>query len=97
MKFIEYMANGAGQQYWVNYLQGSPVSNNIVYTGEIDGELQQQSIDNVNNYVLNAAGNRKLSSSEITTAIQVAMQNVAAGADPAAELAEVQKIADSLD
>lgn len=97
MKFIEYMSNGDGQQYWVNYLQGSPVSNNISYTGDIDGELQQQSIDNVNNYVLNAAGNRKLSNSEITTAIQVAMQNVAAGADPAAELAEVQKTADSLD
>ena len=97
MKFIEYLANGAGQQYWVNYLQGSPVSNNISYTGEIDGELQQQSIDNVNNYVLNAAGNRKLSSSEITTALGVAMQNVAAGADPLTELEEVQSIADSLE
>lgn len=39
MKFIEYMANGEGQQYWVNYLQGAPVSNEISYTGEVDGEL----------------------------------------------------------
>lgn len=95
MKFIEYLSNGAGQQYWVNYLQGSPVSNEISYTGEVDGELQQQSIDNVNNYVGNAAGNRKLSNSEIEKAIQVAMQNVAAGADPAKELETVQSVADA--
>lgn len=95
MKFIQYLANGAGQQYWVNYLQGSPVSNEIQYTGEVDGELQQQSIDNVNKYVADAAGNRKLSNSEVEKAIQVAMQNVAAGADPADELADVQKIADA--
>ena len=58
MKFIEYLSNGEGQQYWVNYLQGSPVSNEITYKGAVDGELQQQSIDEVNAYVQNAAGNR---------------------------------------
>lgn len=61
----------------------------------VDGELQQQSIDEVNSYVSNAVGNRKMSNSEIETAIQVAMQNVAAGADPATELAAVQGIADA--
>lgn len=95
MKFIEYLSNGEGQQYWVNYLQGSPVSNEISYTGEVDGELQQQSIDNVNEYVSNAAGNRKLSNSELEKAIQVAMQNVAAGADPLEELKTVQSVADA--
>lgn len=95
MKFIEYLANGEGQQYWVNYLQGSPVSNEISYTGEVDGELQQQSIDNVNKYVSNAAGNRKISNSEIEKAIQVAMQNVAAGAEPLKELESVQSVADA--
>lgn len=95
MKFIEYLANGEGQQYWVNYLQGSPVSNEISYTGEVDGELQQQSIDNVNKYVSNAAGNRKLSNSELEKAIQVAMQNVAAGAEPVKELETVQSVADA--
>lgn len=95
MKFIEYLANGDGQQYWVNYLQGSPVSNNIAYTGAVDGELQQQSIDEINAYVQNAAGDRKLSNSEVEKAIQVAMQNVAAGADPAEELKTVQSIADA--
>lgn len=98
MKFIEYLSNGDGQQYWVNYLQGAPVSNNIVYTGEVDGELQQQSIDEVNEYVKDAAENgrdRKLSNSEVEKAIQVAMQNVAAGGDPAEELATVQEIADA--
>lgn len=95
MKFIQFLADGDGQQYWVNYLQGAPVSNDISYTGTVDGELQQQSIDDVNKYVSNAAGSRKLSNSEIETALQVAMQNVAAGADPLKELQNVQKTADA--
>ena len=95
MKFIEYLSDGWGQQYWVNYLQGSPVSNEIKYKGTIDGELQQQSIDNVNKYVADAAGSRKLSNSEVEKAIHVAMQNVAAGADPKKELETVQQIYDS--
>lgn len=65
------------------------------YTGTVDGELQQQSIDEVNSYVSNAVGNRKLSNSEVETAIQVAMQNVAAGADPADELKTVQDVQDA--
>lgn len=95
MKFVEYMANGEGQQYWVNKLQGAPVSKEISYTGTVDGELQQQSIDEVNSYVSNAVGNRKLSNSEVETAIQIAMQNVAAGADPATELQGVQDVQDA--
>lgn len=95
MKFVEFMANGDGQQYWVNQLQGAPVSKEISYTGTVDGELQQQSIDEVNSYVSNAVGNRKLSNSEVETAIQVAMQNVAAGADPAEELQTVQDVQDA--
>lgn len=95
MKFVEYMSNGEGQQYWVNQLQGAPVSNEITYTGTIDGELQQQSIDEVNYYVSNAVGNRQLTNSELVTAIQVAMQNVAAGDDPAEELKAVQAVADA--
>lgn len=96
MKFIEFLANGDGQQYWVNQLQGAPVSSQISYTGTVDGELQQQSIDEVNSYVSNAVGNRKLGSSELETALGIAMQNVAAGADPLTELQTVQATADSL-
>lgn len=95
MKFIEYMANGKGQQYWVNKLQGAPVSNEISYTGDVDGKLQQQSIDEVNSYVNNAVGNRKLGNSQLETALLVAMQNVAAGSDPVKELKTVQGIADA--
>lgn len=65
------------------------------YTGTVDGELQQLSIDEVNSYVSNAVGNRKLSNSEVETVIQVAMQNVAAGADPADELKTVQDVQDA--
>lgn len=95
MKFIEFLANGEGQQYWVNQLQGAPVSNQISYTGTVDGELQQQSIDEVNSYVSNAVGNRKLSNSELETALAIAMQNVATGADPLTELEAVQAVADA--
>lgn len=95
MKFVEFLSNGEGQQYWVNQLQGAPVSNEITYTGDVDGELQQQSIDEVNYYVSNAVGNRKLTNSEVETAIQIAMQNVAAGADPAEELQTVQDVQDA--
>ena len=95
MKFIQFLADGEGQQQWVNYLQGAPVSNNVAYTGTVDGELMQESIDTVNEYVQNAAGDRKLSNSEVEKAIQVAMQNVAAGGDPLTELEGVQKIADA--
>lgn len=95
MKFIQFLADGEGQQQWVNYLQGAPVSSNVTYTGTVDGELQQESIDTVNEYVQNAAGDRKLSNSEVEKAIQVAMQNVAAGGDPLTELEGVQKIADA--
>ena len=71
------------------------MSREIQYTGTVDGEGQQQSIDEVSYYVSNAVGNRKLVNSEIETAIQVAMQNVAAGADPAQELKGVQNVADA--
>ena len=65
------------------------------YTGTVDGELQQLSSDEVNSYVSNAVGNRKLSNSEVETAILVAMQNGAAGADPADELKTVQDVQDA--
>lgn len=65
------------------------------YTGTVDGEPQQLLIDEVNSYVSNAVVNRKLSNSEVETAIQVAIQNVAAGADPADELKAVQDVQDA--
>lgn len=81
---------------WVNSDLFVPISNQITYQGEVDGKLQQQSIDEVNSYVSNAVGNRKLQNSELETAIVVAMQNVAAGSDPLTELQTVQDVAESL-
>lgn len=90
MKLVEFMAHGDGQQKWINTLQGFTVAKDIRYTGTIDGELQQQSMDEINDYISHAVGNRKISDSEIETAIQIAMQNVAAGANPVEELRNVQ-------
>jgi len=96
MKFVAFMSEGTGQQMWVDTLQGSPVSNKISYQGAVDGELQQQSIDAINAWNASAVGARKLNYSELEKAIVVAMQNVAAGADAAAELQTVQKVSDSI-
>lgn len=97
MKFVEFMSQGTGQQIFVNSCQGAPVSNQITYEGEVDGELQQQSIDEVNKYVSEAVGSRKLKYSELENAIYIAMQNVAAGGDPATELQNVQAVSDEIE
>ncbi len=97
MKFVEFMSQGTGQQIFVNSCQGAPVSNQITYEGEVDGELQQQSIDEVNKYVSEAVGSRKLKYSELENAIYIAMQNVAAGGDPETELQNVQSVSDEIE
>lgn len=97
MKFVQFMSEGTGQQMWVNKLQGSPVSNKITYQGNVDGELQQQSIDAINSWNANAVGARKLHFSELEKAIVVAMQNVAAGADAATELKTVQEVSNAIE
>jgi len=96
-KFIEFMSMGEGQQIWINLLQGSPVANTISYNGKVDGELQQQSIDELNSYNSNAIGSRKLKYPELEKAIVVAMQNIAAGADAKSELAIVEKVSKSIE
>lgn len=97
MKFVEFMSQGSGQQVFVDGLQGSPVSNQITYEGAVDGTLQQQSIDEVNQYVSDAVGARKLKYSELENAIYIAMQNVAAGGDPETELQNVQAVSDGIE
>ncbi len=96
MTFVEYMANGGGQQYLVNQLQGAAASEKISFTGTVDGALQQASMDLIDSYVSQAVGNRKLENENLEAAIQEAMQNVAAGADPLTELENVQEISQSL-
>lgn len=53
-------------------------------------------MDEVNAGILHSAGNRKLSDSEMENAIVIAMQNVAAGADPVEELEKIQLLQDSV-
>jgi raffinose/stachyose/melibiose transport system substrate-binding protein len=96
-KFIEFMSMGDGQQQWANWLQGSPVATTITYQGEIDGKLQQQSIDTLNRLNSNAVGSRTIKYAELSKALSVAMQNVAAGADAEVEFAEVQKVSESIE
>lgn len=96
-KFIKFMSMGTGQQIWIDLLQGSPVANTISYNGKVDGELQQESIDNLNSFNSNAIGSRKLKYPELEKAIVVAMQNIAAGADAKSELKAVEKVSNSIE
>lgn len=57
-------------------------------------ELQGAPVSNQITYN-GAVGNRKLNNGKLETAVYIAMQNVAAGADPAAELKTVQDVADA--
>ena len=75
-----------GSLFQVTNQNGRPVFSNC---GEIRLEEQIRGQEH-------AAGNRKLGSSELETALGIAMQNVAAGADPLTELQTVQATADSL-
>lgn len=97
MKFVEFMTTGEGQQMWTDMLQGSPVSNQIVFGGEVQGELAQESIELINKYNNEAIGARKLNYSELETALGVAMQEAAAGRGVEDVLKDVQAVSDGIE
>ena len=96
MKFVDFLTRGKGQEMWTATGQGTPVVNGMGFTGKVDGALQQQSYDEV--YRLNAASpaRRKLLYADLDTALAIAGQNVASGADIMKELQQVQSVSDSI-
>lgn len=96
-KFVEFMAKGTGQQLWINTLQGSPVAKSITFNGETDSELAQESIDIINEYNNKATDKRKLDYSELETALGIAMQDAAAGAEIMKVLQDVQAVSDGIE
>ncbi|HAS30930.1 MAG TPA: hypothetical protein DCS84_01300 [Microbacterium sp.] len=89
--FVEFMAVGAGQQIWVNRLQGFPVATDVdVELKEGESELAQESVALVTETMQASEYPRKLVSpgnDSLETDLGVVLQNIADGADPASELA----------
>lgn len=89
--FVEFMAVGAGQQLWVNTLQGFPVANDVsVEVGADETPLAVESVDLVTEALQASTFARKLVSpgnESLETDLGVVLQNIAEGADPKAELA----------
>ena len=98
-KFVEHMVMGEGQQIWINTLQGSPVNQNIKFTGDdkVTYDLAKQSIDVVNAANTATIGKRKLDYAELENALGIAMQDVASGKSIADALAEVQAVSEGID
>lgn len=94
-KFVKFMAVGTGQQMWVNTLQGFPVANDIsVELGADESELAQSSVDLVTKSLQDSTFARKLvveGRDSLETDLGIILQNIADGADPAKELATLNK------
>ena len=91
-KFVQFMAVGAGQQQWVNTLQGFPVANGMsIQLSDGESALAKSSVDLVTTALAASTHPRKLTSSKqsLENDLGIVLQNVAGGADPAKELASL--------
>lgn len=88
-KFAEFLAVGAGQQTWVNSMQGFPAATDI--TAEIAGDETPtaiKSVEVVTEALQSSDFPRKLTSENegLENDLGIVLQNIANGADPASEL-----------
>jgi ABC-type glycerol-3-phosphate transport system substrate-binding protein len=94
-KFAEFMAVGAGQQIWVNTMQGFPAATDVaIELGDGESELALASVKLVTDSLQAAESPRKIRDTEndaLETDLGVVLQNIANGADPAEELATLNQ------
>jgi raffinose/stachyose/melibiose transport system substrate-binding protein len=94
-KFVEFMAVGAGQQLWVNTLQGFPVAEGVdIEVADDEPQIGKDSVKLVTDSLGGAQYPRKLSSpdnSALENDLGVVLQNIAGGADPKTELATLNE------
>ncbi len=94
-KFVEFMATGTGQQIWVDMLQGFPVAKDIeIQVDESEPELAVESLKVVSDALADAKYPRKINVpgwDSVQDDLGIVLQNIAGGADPAAELATLNK------
>lgn len=90
-KFVEFMAVGTGQQLWANTFQGFPVANGVTVELPADEtDLAKESLDLTVKSLQESKFARKLVSpgnDSLESDLGLALQRIADGADPAAELA----------
>lgn len=92
--FAEFMAVGAGQQTWVNSMQGFPAATGIAAEiGADESPTALQSVEVVTESLENAEFPRKpISENEgLENDLGIVLQNIANGSDPADELATLNQ------
>lgn len=94
-KFAEFMAVGAGQQIWVNTMQGFPAATDVdIQLGDDESQLALDSVKLVTDTIQGSVNPRKIKDTEndaLETDLGVVLQNIANGADPATELATLNQ------
>jgi raffinose/stachyose/melibiose transport system substrate-binding protein len=94
-KFAEFMAVGAGQQLWVNTMQGFPVATDVsIQLDENESATALESVAAVTDSLQAAKNPRKIKaalSDSLETDLGVVLQNIANGSDPATELATLNQ------
>jgi raffinose/stachyose/melibiose transport system substrate-binding protein len=94
-KFAEFMAVGAGQQIWVNTMQGFPAATGVdIQLPDGESEIALASVKLVTDTIQASENPRKIRDTEndaLETDLGVVLQNIANGADPATELATLNQ------
>lgn len=93
-RFVEFMAVGDGQQYWVDGLQGFSAAKGIEPNITGQSELAVESVKVVSDALAASEWSRKVISPDnasLETDLGVVLQNIAGGADPASELATLNR------
>lgn len=99
MKFVEFMTTGAGQQTWINTLQGAPVDKNIkVQLPSNASETAKESVNTITEGQSTSRLDRKLKYQDLNDEISVQMQNVYTGTTTVkAALEAIQKVNEGID
>lgn len=93
-RFVQFMAFGDGQKYWVDNLQGFSAAKGIEPNIEGQPELAVSSVEVVSAALAASVWPRKVVDPEnpsLETDLGVVLQNIAGGADPASELATLNR------
>lgn len=94
-KFAEFMAVGAGQQIWVNTMQGFPAATGVdIELGDDESAIALESVKLVTDSIQASERPRKIKDTEndaLETDLGVVLQNIANGADPKTELATLNQ------
>jgi len=92
--FAEFLAVGAGQQTWVDSLQGFPAASGVeAEIGADENETAVRSVEIVTEALRSSDVPRKLTSENegLESDLGIVLQNIANGADPASELATLNE------